>query len=154
MWYSLCDWLQLLVGGGHVELDERLAMIETVGGGHVIASTNTQISLLGGQIGADILLVKRGRLRAECLLKAGLFNNSASNIATTTDAGVPIAKHHRGAIRATTWIASVGALIWLGGLIWLDLTATLSGLSASMLGKLWFIDRMVWIQREQKDDLS
>ncbi len=60
-----------------------------------------------------------------------------------------IAEHHRVVIRATTWIASCGALIWLGGLIWLSLTATLSGLAISMLGKLWFLDRMVWIQREQ-----
>jgi len=65
-----------------------------------------------------------------------------------------IAKHHRAAIRATTWIASIGALVWLGGLIWQDLTATLSGLTASMLGKLWFIDRMVWIQREQNEIMN
>jgi hypothetical protein len=57
-------------------------------------------------------------------------------------------------IRATTLIAGSGALVWLGGLIWLDLTATLSGLTASMLGKLWFIDRMVWIQREQAEVCS
>lgn len=61
-----------------------------------------------------------------------------------------IARHHRLVIQATTWIASVGALVWLGGLLWLDLTTTLSGLTASMLGKLWFVDRMVWIQREHE----
>jgi hypothetical protein len=65
-----------------------------------------------------------------------------------------LAQHHRTVIRATTLIAGSGALVWLGGLIWLDLTATLSGLTASMLGKLWFIDRMVWIQREQAEVCS
>lgn len=59
-----------------------------------------------------------------------------------------VAHHHRVAIRTTTWIAGIGALVWLGGLIWLDATSTLIGLVTSMLGKLWFIDRMVWIQRD------
>ena len=64
-----------------------------------------------------------------------------------------IAEHHRAAILATTLIASVGALVWLGGLVFLDLTATLCGLIASVLGKLWFIDRMVWIQRDNTASL-
>ena len=59
-----------------------------------------------------------------------------------------IADHHRPVIRATTWIASLGGLVWLVGLCTFDLTATLAGLTASMLGKLWFLDRMVWIERE------
>jgi len=59
-----------------------------------------------------------------------------------------IADHHRSVIRATTWIAGVGALVWLGGVIGLNTAATLFGLATSMLGKLWFIDRMVWIQRD------
>lgn len=65
-----------------------------------------------------------------------------------------IAAHHRPVIRATTWIASLGALVWLIGLCTFDLTATLAGLTASMLGKLWFLDRMVWIQREQSAELK
>lgn len=60
-----------------------------------------------------------------------------------------IAGHHRAVIRATIGIAGAGALVWIAGLVWLNLAATLTGLVTSMLAKLWFIDRMVWIQREQ-----
>lgn len=59
-----------------------------------------------------------------------------------------IANHHQRVIRATVWLASLGAVVWLVGLILLNLTATLTGLATSMLGKLWFIDRMVWLERE------
>ncbi|MCC9642895.1 hypothetical protein LOC71_11460 [Rhodopirellula sp. JC740] len=59
-----------------------------------------------------------------------------------------LASHHRHVIRSTITIASVGALVWLIGVTTLNLTATLTGMVASMLGKLWFIDRMVWLQRE------
>lgn len=59
-----------------------------------------------------------------------------------------IATHHRAVIRATTWIAGAGAIAWLYGLIQLDPTTTFAGLTATVLGKLWFIDRMVWIERD------
>jgi len=63
------------------------------------------------------------------------------------DPGTIEAHHHR-VIRVLTWITGVGGLVYVGGLLWLDLTATLFGLALTMLGKLWFLDRMVWIQRD------
>jgi hypothetical protein len=59
-----------------------------------------------------------------------------------------VAEHHRPAIRILTMIATLGGLVFVGGLIWLNATATLLGLAISILSKLWFVDRMVWIQRE------
>ena len=59
-----------------------------------------------------------------------------------------IADHHRPVIRRTLLIGTAGTLLWLIGLSLLNLTATLTGLTASLLGKLWFVDRMVWIERE------
>lgn len=60
-----------------------------------------------------------------------------------------VADHHIRVSRVLTAVAGVGAIVFIGGLIWLDLAATLFGLAVTMLGKLWFIDRMVWIYREQ-----
>ena len=61
-----------------------------------------------------------------------------------------IADHHHRIIRVLTTIAGLGAVVLIAGLIWLNLAATLSGLAVAMLGKLWFVDRMVWIQRENE----
>lgn len=65
-----------------------------------------------------------------------------------------IADHHIRVARVLTIIAGLGALIFVGGLIWLNVAATLLGLAVSMLGKLWFIDRMVWIYKDQQSDLK
>ncbi|QDT04894.1 hypothetical protein K227x_32910 [Rubripirellula lacrimiformis] len=61
-----------------------------------------------------------------------------------------VAGHHVRVARKLTMIAGLGTAIFLGGLIWLDLAATLFGLAVTMLGKLWFIDRMVWIYRDHQ----
>ncbi|MCC9601886.1 hypothetical protein LOC67_15095 [Stieleria sp. JC731] len=65
-----------------------------------------------------------------------------------------IASHHLAVVRATTWIAGVGGIVWIVGLITLNLTAAVAGLSISMLGKLWFLDRMVWIYRDHEASLD
>lgn len=58
---------------------------------------------------------------------------------------VPVPDHHRVAARRLSWIAGVGlpALIW--GVLVLNPWATLLGLGLTLLGKLWFLDRMVWL---------
>jgi hypothetical protein len=61
-----------------------------------------------------------------------------------------VADHHIRVAKILTALAGVGALVFIGGLIWLNLAATLFGLAVTMLGKLWFIDRMVWIYRDQQ----
>lgn len=67
-------------------------------------------------------------------------------------AGEPgtIAVHHRRVIRVLMLVSGLGGVMFVGGLIWLNLAATLLGLAVAMLGKLWFVDRMVWIQRENE----
>ncbi len=61
-----------------------------------------------------------------------------------------VAEHHGRATRILTTIATLGGIAFVGGLIWLNVAATLFGLAVSTLAKLWFVDRMVWIQRENE----
>ena len=84
------NWLQILAGMRYVQLDERLEMIQTVGGGPFVASTDTKNELIGAQFGADILMLQRGRVGLETLLKAGIYNNSAKSHSTATNAGAPV----------------------------------------------------------------
>lgn len=65
-----------------------------------------------------------------------------------------VANHHHRVIRVLTTLASLGAVVFIAGLVWLNPAATLSGLAITMLGKLWFIDRMVWVWRENQSDSS
>jgi hypothetical protein len=67
-----------------------------------------------------------------------------------TDKPGAVAEHHRHATRILTTLATLGGIVFVGGLIWLNVAATLLGLAISMLAKLWFVDRMVWIQRENE----
>jgi len=67
-----------------------------------------------------------------------------------TDDPETVAAHHHRVIRVLILISGLGGLIFVGGLLWLHLTATLVGLALTMLAKLWFLDRMVWIQREKE----
>lgn len=56
-----------------------------------------------------------------------------------------VAEHHLRVTRVLIAIAGVGGLMLIGGLIWFNFAATVSGLVLMMLAKLWFVDRMVWI---------
>lgn len=85
------NWLQLLVGVRYLQVDEGgLSLIETVGGGPFTASTDARNELIGAQMGADALILSRGRLSIETLVKAGVYHNSARNSTRVTAAGVPI----------------------------------------------------------------
>ena len=41
--------------------------------------------------------------------------------------------------------------LYVGGLVALAVWPTLLGAAVSILGKLWFIDRMVWLYEDMKD---
>ena len=58
--------------------------------------------------------------------------------------------HHCRAIRILVWISAGGSILFLLGLLLLDLTMTLGGMSIAMLAKLWLVDRMVWILKDQR----
>ena len=65
-------------------------------------------------------------------------------------AAVPIPAHHRhmAAILSIVPLGGLVALIW--GLAAYDAALTLLGLATVMLGKLWFVDRMVWLFEDMK----
>lgn len=50
-----------------------------------------------------------------------------------------VAEHHRRPIRILIITATVGGMLFVGGLIWLNVSATLFGLAISILAKLWFV---------------
>ncbi|PKR88746.1 hypothetical protein CXZ10_13395 [Pleomorphomonas diazotrophica] len=60
----------------------------------------------------------------------------------------PALAHHRPVVRALTALSTLGAIALLAGLALLDLTLTLAGLAVAMLGKLWLVDRMVWVHHD------
>ena len=60
----------------------------------------------------------------------------------------PELQHHRPVVRMLTFISGAGGLIYLLGLILLSPGLTFTGLAAAMLGKLWMLDRMVWISED------
>lgn len=63
----------------------------------------------------------------------------------------PIPKHHNAIIAITNTINAVGFGICLWGLITLSVWPTLLGLSWVILGKTWFLDRMVWLYEDMKE---
>lgn len=63
----------------------------------------------------------------------------------------PIPKHHKPIILWSNGINTVGFFICMFGLIKLLFWPTLLGLSWVILGKTWFLDRMVWLMEEMKD---
>jgi hypothetical protein len=83
-WNPTCR-VTVLAGFRWIELRERLE------GGYVVptfesfASFNTKNNLYGFQIGTDAILVDRGRLSINGLLKAGIFGNHAEQTSTLND---------------------------------------------------------------------
>ena len=65
---------------------------------------------------------------------------------------IPIPEHHLRASRVLTAVSALGAVILILGLVALDLWATLCGLILAMGAKAWFVDRMVWLYEDMKDD--
>ncbi|MGB2691241.1 MAG: DUF6653 family protein, partial [Thermodesulfobacteriota bacterium] len=49
-------------------------------------------------------------------------------------------------------ISGIGAIICVYGLIVLSIWPTVFGIVVVFLGKTWFLDRMVWLYEEMKDN--
>ncbi len=64
---------------------------------------------------------------------------------------VPIPKHHARWAVSLGVVSGLGLVPWLWGLWQIDLGMTLFGLSLMIGGKLWFVDRMVWLYQDMKD---
>jgi len=69
-----------------------------------------------------------------------------------------IAAHHKQMARWLSLGSIPGALAMALGLWWLDAPWTVFGMLLTMLPKIWFVDRMVWIYadwlREQEKELG
>ena len=65
---------------------------------------------------------------------------------------IPIPKHHKRAVGVLNAINVCGSSLLLYGLVVLDMSATVIGASIVLLGKSWFLDRMVWLFEEMVED--
>jgi hypothetical protein len=59
-----------------------------------------------------------------------------------------IPAHHTVALRAIKYVMSVGFIMTVYGLIVLHLWLAIFGTVISILGKTWFLDRMVWLYQD------
>ena len=65
---------------------------------------------------------------------------------------IPIPRHHNNAIGVLNTITGVGSLLLIYGLIALSVLATVVGTCVVVLGKSWFLDRMVWLYDEMAEE--
>lgn len=66
-------------------------------------------------------------------------------------AHVPIPKHHRIMALLLSGISLAGLPFFIWGLYALEIWPTILGICLILFGKLWFIDRMVWLYEDMKD---
>ena len=66
----------------------------------------------------------------------------------------PIPKHHEVMALRLAAASAPGVMILIYSLVVLDFWAVICGLFISMLPKLWFVDRMVWLYEDMKDTKS
>jgi hypothetical protein len=64
---------------------------------------------------------------------------------------VPVPKHHRLMPHLLNGISGLGGLEVIGGTIVLNLWLLMLGFAFVYLGKLWFIDRMVWLYQDMQE---
>jgi hypothetical protein len=62
-----------------------------------------------------------------------------------------VSAHHAPILRVLSIAVALGSVMLVAGVIMLDLTLTMTGLSIAMLSKLWMLDRMVWIYTEAEE---
>lgn len=63
---------------------------------------------------------------------------------------IPVPAHHKRLPHILSGVAGIGAALVIVGLFRLDLWATLLGAAFVYGGKLWFLDRMVWLYEDMK----
>ena len=64
---------------------------------------------------------------------------------------IPVPKHHRMLPNILSGVSVIGVPFMIWGLWQLKIWPTLIGLILMLGGKLWFVDRMVWIYEDMKD---
>ena len=66
-------------------------------------------------------------------------------------ARTPIPTHHARAALVLNIATGAGGVLYALGLWWLDAGVILAGLVGTMGGKLWFLDRMVWLYEDMAE---
>jgi len=64
---------------------------------------------------------------------------------------VPVPEHHRVLPNVLSAVSAVGGVFVIWGLVRLKGWPTLFGAALVYLGKVWFLDRMVWLYEDMKD---
>ncbi|MDC0659111.1 hypothetical protein N6L27_13985 [Leisingera sp. SS27] len=64
---------------------------------------------------------------------------------------VPVPQHHVKWAMGLAWVSGIGVLPWVFGLWTLNPGITLAGLTLMIGGKLWFVDRMVWLYQDMQE---
>ena len=64
---------------------------------------------------------------------------------------VPIPAHHARAAALLSVVGAIGVPVFLYGIVMLDAWPTLFGMTLTFLGKLWFVDRMVWLYEDMRN---
>jgi len=64
---------------------------------------------------------------------------------------VEIPEHHVKAAFTLTMLSLAGAILLLYGVVALEPLTTVAGCITAYLGKLWYVDRMVWLFEDLKD---
>jgi len=63
---------------------------------------------------------------------------------------IPVPAHHRLLPHLLSLVAGAGGVLVVWGLIALEPVITVFGFTIVLLGKLWFVDRMVWLLADMK----
>lgn len=64
---------------------------------------------------------------------------------------IPVPAHHRWTPHVLSGVAALGLPFVVWGLVALELWPLLLGATLIYAGKLWFLDRMVWLYQDMKD---
>lgn len=64
---------------------------------------------------------------------------------------IPVPKHHQRVPNILSAVSASGIIFLIWGLVALNVWPTLLGVALVYLGKLWFMDRMVWLYDDMKD---
>ena len=60
----------------------------------------------------------------------------------------PALAHHVAVVKWLTRLSGAGAIVMIVGLALLNLPLAVGGMVTAMIGKLWLLDRMVWVSRD------
>ncbi|MEM7525543.1 MAG: DUF6653 family protein, partial [Pseudomonadota bacterium] len=59
-----------------------------------------------------------------------------------------VARHHRRAAALLSGASGAGAVVLIWGLVALDMEITALGAALTVIPKVWFVDRMVWVLQD------